>query len=256
MKVEGRTFIVTGGASGLGEAAVRKLVSQKANVVIVDVNPERGNALVSELGADRTLFVQTDVTSEASVNDLVRVTKEKFGSIHGAVNCAGIAVGIKVLSRQGVLPLDVFQKVINVNLVGTFNIIRLVANAMQKQDPVEGGERGVFVNVASIAAYEGQQGQSAYSASKAGVVGLTLPLAREFGPLGIRVVSVAPGTFDTPMMRNLPEKAQEVISKTIPFPSRMGAPNEFADLINHIIENPYLNGTTLRIDGAVRLAKL
>eukprot|EP01112_Ceratiomyxa_fruticulosa_P012578 TRINITY_DN3489_c0_g5_i1.p1 TRINITY_DN3489_c0_g5~~TRINITY_DN3489_c0_g5_i1.p1 ORF type:complete len:284 (+),score=58.80 TRINITY_DN3489_c0_g5_i1:85-852(+) len=255
MKIEGKCFIVTGGASGLGEATVRKLVSLKANVAIVDVNSESGNALVKELGS-QTLFVEADITNEQSVLSLIKATQEKFGDIHGAVNCAGIAAGIKVLSRSGVIPLDVFQRIINVNLIGTFNVMRLVADVIQKQKPDENGERGVFVNVASVAAYEGQQGQSAYSASKGGIVSMTLPLAREFGPLGIRVMAVAPGVFDTPMLRGLPQKAMDAISQTIPFPPRPGLSHEFADLVSHIIQNIYLNGETIRLDGAVRLAKL
>eukprot|EP00026_Physarum_polycephalum_P011058 Phypoly_transcript_11253.p1 GENE.Phypoly_transcript_11253~~Phypoly_transcript_11253.p1 ORF type:complete len:256 (-),score=35.14 Phypoly_transcript_11253:159-926(-) len=255
MKIEGKTFIVTGGASGLGEATVRRLVKEKANVVIVDVNNERGNGLAQELGKT-TIFVNADITNEESVKSLVAKTVETFGGLNGAVNCAGVAASIKVLGRTGPFPLDVWQKIININLVGTFNVIRLAADAMQKLPADSTGERGVFINVASVAAFDGQQGQSAYSASKAAVVGMALPIAREFAPLGIRINTIAPGTFDTPMMQGLPEKAKTVLASTIPFPPRFGQGHEFAALVVHMIENSYLNAEVIRLDGGLRMPKL
>eukprot|EP01111_Echinosteliopsis_oligospora_P004087 TRINITY_DN1646_c0_g1_i1.p1 TRINITY_DN1646_c0_g1~~TRINITY_DN1646_c0_g1_i1.p1 ORF type:complete len:266 (-),score=108.15 TRINITY_DN1646_c0_g1_i1:32-802(-) len=256
MKIEGKTIIVTGGASGLGLDTAKRLIKEKANVVLVDVNQEAGDAAEKDLGKN-ALFVKADITDEASVKALVKKTVEKFGAVHGAVNCAGVAFSTKVVSSRGVFPLDAFERVMKINVTGTFNIIRLVAEAMVKQTPdASTGERGVFINVASVAAYDGQQGQAAYSASKAGVVGMTLPIAREFAPLGIRVVTIAPGTFDTPMMAKLPEQTRAQINKEIPFPSRMGFGHEFADLAAHIITNTYLNGETIRLDGALRLAKL
>ncbi|EFA74888.1 3-hydroxyacyl-CoA dehydrogenase type II [Heterostelium album PN500] len=255
MKLENKTFIVTGGASGLGEATVRELHKRNANVVIFDMNDESGNQLVKELGGERALFQNTDITNEASVKNAIKETLNKFKKIHGAINCAGIAVAIRTLSKKGVIPLDVYSRVININLTGTFNVIRLVAEVIDKQEMVD-GEKGVFVMTASCAAFEGQQGQAAYSASKAGVVGMTLPLAREFAPLGMRIMTIAPGTFDTPMLSGLPDAATKAILSTIPFPNRFGKTNEFAQLVVHIIENQYLNGSTIRLDGALRLAKL
>jgi len=250
MKIEGKTFIITGGASGLGESTVRRFVKAKANVVIADVNEENGNVLVKELGKS-TIFVSTDISSEESVKKLVQTTLDTFGAVHGAVNCAGIAKGSLIISNNGPHSLELFRKVIDVNLVGNFNVIRLVADAMQKLKPIdESGERGVFINTASVAAYDGIQGISAYSASKAGVVGMTLPIAREFAPLGIRVMTIAPGWFDTPMTQGKPLRAS--IAQTIPFPSRLGVGPEFAELCIHIVENSYLNGETIRLDGAYR----
>ncbi|GAM19660.1 hypothetical protein SAMD00019534_028350, partial [Acytostelium subglobosum LB1] len=256
MKIEGKTFLVTGGASGLGEATVRELVRRKANVVILDMNQELGDALVKQLGSDKTIYANADVSSEESVNNAIKLALNKFNKIHGAINCAGIALSVKTVSSQGVHPLDVFNKVLHVNLSGTFNVMRLCANVINKQDKVEGEEKGVFVNVSSVAAYDGQQGQAAYSASKAGVAGMTLPLAREFAQLGIRIMAVAPGVFDTPMFAMLPEPAVKKIVATVPYPNRLGHVNEFANLVAHIIENQYLNGEVIRLDGALRLPKL
>ncbi|EGG25115.1 3-hydroxyacyl-CoA dehydrogenase type II [Cavenderia fasciculata] len=253
MKISGKTFIVTGGSSGLGEATVRSLHERGANVVIFDVNnaPE----LEKELGTDRLQVCTTDITTEQSVRDSLSIAVKKFGKIHGAINCAGIAVAMKVISNRGVFPLDVFSRVLNINVSGTFNVIRLAAEIINKQEMVD-GEKGVFIMTASAAAFEGQQGQSAYSASKSAVVGMTLPLAREFAPLGMRVMTIAPGTFATPMLSGLPEAATKAILSTIPFPNRFGQGSEFAALCIHIIENQYLNGETIRLDGALRLAKL
>eukprot|EP01132_Coremiostelium_polycephalum_P009985 gene9985-12239_t len=257
MKIKDKTFIVTGGASGLGEATVKLLHSLGANVVIFDTNDDNGNELVKQLSGERALFCKTDITSEESVKAALAQVLNKFKKIHGAVNCAGIAVAIKTLGSRGLFPLDVFTRVINVNLVGTFNVIRLVADIINKQEAVDEAheEKGVFVMTASCAAYEGQQGQAAYSASKAGVVGMTLPIAREFAPLGMRVMTIAPGTFSTPMIEGLPEPAIKAIKSTIPW-NRFGQPNEYAQLVVHIIENAYLSGETIRLDGALRLAKL
>jgi len=256
MIISQRTFIITGGASGLGAATTRYLHQLNANVVIFDLSVESGEEMVKELGSERTLFLETDITNEDSVKKALEKTIEKFKQIHGVVNCAGIAVSIKTISPRGLFPLDVFSKVLAVNLVGTFNVIRLVADIIHKQSPTESGEKGVFIMTASCAATEGQQGQTAYSASKAGIVGMTLPMAREFAALNMRVMTISPGIFATPMVEALPEKAIKAIESSIPFPSRLGQPIEFAKLVETIITNPYLNGEVIRLDGAVRLAKL
>lgn len=253
MMVEDSTFIVTGGSSGLGAACVRKLVDGGGRVIIADVQDESGRALASELGAG-TRFVHTDVTSEDSVRIAVDTALETFGGLQGAINCAGIGIAMKVLSSRGIHDLEVFSRVIAVNLIGTFNVIRLAAEAMSQSEPNEAGERGVIINTASVAAYEGQIGQAAYSASKGGVVGLTLPVARELARYGIRVVTIAPGLFDTPMLAGLPEKARQSLAQQIPFPSRLGRPAEYAALVQHIVENEMLNGEVIRLDGAIRMA--
>jgi 3-hydroxyacyl-CoA dehydrogenase/3-hydroxy-2-methylbutyryl-CoA dehydrogenase len=255
MKIADSTFIVTGGASGLGEATVRLLHSKQANVVIFDINDERGLALQKELG-ERALFIKVDVTSEENVKNGIKMTVEKFGGIQGVINCAGVGYARKVLSRGGVFPLEIFIKVIQINLVGTFNVIRLVAQQMATQSATEIGERGVIINTASVAAFEGQQGQVAYSASKGGVVAMTLPLAREFAHLGIRVMTIAPGVFATPLFQALPQHTRDEILRTIPFPRRFGMPEEFGNLCVSIIENVMLNGEVIRLDGALRLAML
>ncbi|KAF2076059.1 hypothetical protein CYY_002623 [Polysphondylium violaceum] len=255
MKISQKTFIITGGASGLGQATVRYLHQLNANVVIFDLSLESGQELVQELGNERVLFCETDITNENSVKSALEKTVEKFKQIHGVVNCAGIAVSIKTITNRGVFPLDVFSKVLSVNLIGTFNVIRLTADIINKQQSVD-GEKGIFIMTASCAATEGQQGQTAYSASKAGIVGMTLPMAREFAPLEMRVMTISPGIFATPMVEALPEKAIKAIESSIPFPARLGKPAEFAQLVQTIIENPYLNGEVIRLDGGVRLAKL
>jgi NAD(P)-dependent dehydrogenase (short-subunit alcohol dehydrogenase family) len=222
-------------------------------VVVADVNEEAGQALAAELGS-AVRFVKTDVTSEASVREAVETAVNEFGGLHGVVNCAGIAIAVKVLSRRGPHDLDAFARVLTVNVVGTFNVIRLAAEAMSQGEPNEEGERGVIINTASVAAYDGQIGQAAYSASKGGVVGMTLPIAREMAQHGIRVMTIAPGLFNTPMMAGLPEKARESLAQQVPFPSRLGEPAEYAALAQHIIENSMLNGEVIRLDGAIRMA--
>lgn len=244
MRIAGNTFLVAGGGSGLGAATVEMLAASGARVVVADLEgeaPEEGR------------FVETDVTDEESVMSVVEASVE-LGGLRGAVNCAGIASAEKVLGREGPHPLDSFAKVVQVNLIGTFNVIRLAAEAMSGNDPSESGERGVIVNTASVAAYDGQIGQVAYAASKGGVVSLTLPVARELAKSGIRVMTIAPGIFDTPMMAGLPEDARESLGDQVPFPSRLGKPEEYADLVKHIVENEMLNGEVIRLDGAIRMA--
>ena len=253
MKIEGNTFIVTGGSSGLGEACVRRLVAAGANVVIADVNGEAGDELVEELG-ENSYFAYTDVTGEENVRGTVATAVEVYGGLQGVINCAGIAIAMKVLSSRGIHSLESFSTVINVNLVGTFNVTRLAAEVMAVGEPNEAGERGVIVNTSSVAAFEGQIGQAAYSASKGGVIAMTMPLARELARYGIRVVTIAPGLFDTPMMAGLPEKARLSLAEQIPFPSRLGHPDEYAALAQHVIENEMLNGEVIRLDGAIRMA--
>jgi NAD(P)-dependent dehydrogenase (short-subunit alcohol dehydrogenase family) len=253
MKVAGSTFIVTGGSSGLGEATVRRLHRAGARVLICDVDATRGEALAAEIG-DCVEFRRTDVTSEADVRAAVQAAQLAFGTIEGLVNCAGIGPAERILGKNGPHRLESFARCIQVNLAGTFNMIRLAAETMATQSPRDHGERGVIVNTASIAAYEGQIGQAAYSASKAGIVGMTLPIARELAKNGIRVVTIAPGLFLTPMMQGLPIEAQQSLGLATPFPSRLGQPDEYAALVQHIVENVMLNGETIRLDGAVRLA--
>lgn len=244
--------VITGGASGLGEATVRKIVGKGGKAAIFDLSVEKGKALVEELG-EQAVFFKTDVTDEASVSEALRKTAEVFGGVNTVVNCAGIGVASKVLSRRGTHDLGTFAKVINVNLIGTFNVIRLAAEQMSQNDPNESGERGVIINTASVAAFDGQIGQAAYSASKGGIVGMTLPIAREFASYGIRVMTIAPGLFHTPMFDSLPEEARISLGKTVPFPSRLGYPEEYARLVESIVENPMLNGETIRLDGAIRM---
>jgi NAD(P)-dependent dehydrogenase (short-subunit alcohol dehydrogenase family) len=246
MEIEGRTYLVAGGGSGLGGATAEMLADEGANVVVADLKGETAGGNVR--------FVETDVTDEASVRGAIEEALQSFGGLHGAINCAGIASAEKVLGREGPHPLDSFAKVVQVNLVGTFNVVRLAAGVMVNNEPTASGERGVIVNTASVAAYDGQIGQVAYAASKGGVVALTLPVARELAASGIRVVAIAPGIFDTPMMAGLPEAARESLGKQVPFPSRLGRPEEYAALVRHIIENEMLNGEVIRLDGAIRMA--
>jgi NAD(P)-dependent dehydrogenase (short-subunit alcohol dehydrogenase family) len=246
MEIEGRTFLVAGGGSGLGAATAEVLTSEGANVVVADLKGEAAGGNVR--------FVETDVTDEDSVRRAIEEALQSFGSLHGAVNCAGVASAEKVLGREGPHDLQSFAKVVQINLVGTFNVVRLAAEVMVNNEPAESGERGVIVNTASVAAYDGQIGQVAYAASKGGVVALTLPVARELAASGIRVVAIAPGIFDTPMMAGLPEAARESLGKQVPFPSRLGRPEEYAALVRHIIENEMLNGEVIRLDGAIRMA--
>jgi NAD(P)-dependent dehydrogenase (short-subunit alcohol dehydrogenase family) len=251
VQLRNRTFLVTGGGSGLGAATVELFRVSGANVVILDVNEEAGANVARRTGA---LFVPTDVTREDSVKNAIEQAVSTYGGVHGAINCAGIGTAAKVLGKKGVHPLELFERTVQINLVGTFNVIRLAAEVMVQQEPNEEGERGVFVNTASVAAFDGQIGQAAYSASKAGIVGMTLPIARELAEYGIRVAAVAPGIFDTPMLAGLPEPARESLGRQVPFPSRLGRPSEYAALVKHIVENPMLNGEVIRLDGALRMA--
>jgi NAD(P)-dependent dehydrogenase (short-subunit alcohol dehydrogenase family) len=246
MEARGRVFLVTGGGSGLGDATARMLEGEGANVVVADLRGEGAGP--------NARFVETDVTDEGSVKGAIDAALQNFGALHGAINCAGIASAEKVLGREGPHSLESFSKVVEVNLVGTFNVIRLAAEAMAKNEPTEGGERGVIVNTASVAAFDGQIGQVAYAASKGGVAAMTLPVARELARHGIRVVAIAPGIFDTPMLAGLPKAARESLGEQMPFPSRLGRPEEFAALVHHIIENEMLNGEVIRLDAAIRLA--
>ena len=252
MKISGKTFIITGGGSGLGEATARALVEAEGNVVLADNQAEKAEAAAYLLG-ERSRFVVCDITDEATTQEAIDTAVNTFGGLHGVVNCAGVGMAMKVLSQAGPHRLDVFQTLININLVGTFNVIRLAALVMSKQEPTDTGERGVIINTASIAAFEGQIGQAAYAASKGGIVAMTLPIARELARSGIRVVTIAPGTFDTPMMALLPEPVRQSLAAQIPFPPRLGRPSEFAALAKHIIENEMINGETIRIDGAIRM---
>ncbi len=253
MQINNRTFLVTGGSSGLGAACVRRLAKAGSNVVIADVNGDVGESLATELG-DQVLFVRTDVVDEGDVKTAVSTATTTFNGLHGVINSAGIAIAAKLLSSRGMHTLEAFNKVIQVNLVGSFNVIRLAAEAMSQAEPNAGGERGVIINTASVAAFDGQIGQAAYSASKGGIVGMTLPIARELARYGIRVMTIAPGIFDTPMLAGLPEKARLSLGEQVPFPSRLGNPDEYAALAQHIIENPMLNGEAIRLDGAIRMA--
>ncbi|WP_201593453.1 SDR family NAD(P)-dependent oxidoreductase [Psychrobacter sp. Pi2-51] len=258
MQIQKNSFLVTGGASGLGEAVVRALVAQGGNVIIADLNESAGQALVNELG-DNARFVRCDVTSGEEVQAAVAVAEEAFGALHGSINCAGIAVVQKLLDRENnPADLEAFSRGVNINLVGSFNVARLVASSIAKRvanaNNVEKNiDQGIIINTASIAAFDGQMGQASYASSKAGVVGMMLPLARELARHGIRVMTIAPGIFATPMMDSIPEKAREQLESGVPYPKRLGDPNEFAKLVTHIIDNAYLNGEVIRLDGAIRM---
>jgi NAD(P)-dependent dehydrogenase (short-subunit alcohol dehydrogenase family) len=252
MQIKNSTFIVTGGGSGLGQATVEMIVSNGGNAVIADVNRSAGETLEAKLGK-QARFLETDVTREDHAKAAVDLALKAFNGLHGLVNCAGIAVGEKTVGKDGPHALASFARVINVNLIGTFNMIRLAADAMAKQQPNAAGERGVIVNTASVAAFDGQIGQAAYSASKGGIVGMTLPIARDLSRSGIRVVTIAPGIFETPMMNGIPPEIQDSLGKQVPFPSRLGRPAEYAALVKHIAENEMLNGETIRLDGAIRM---
>lgn len=253
MNLTDRVFLITGGGSGLGEATAREFAARGAKIVIADLNDAHGAAVARSLGGSGRA-ARCDVADAGSVAAAVALAKEAFGQLDGAVNCAGIAAAARVVSKEGPHDLDVFAQVVKVNLVGTFNVIRLAAAAMLGNAPDEEGERGVIVNTASVAAFDGQIGQAAYSASKGGVVSLTLPVARELARFGVRVCTIAPGLFDTPMMAMLPEEARKSLGEQVPFPPRLGRPAEYAALAAHIVENPMLNGETIRLDGAIRMA--
>jgi len=252
MQLQNKGVLITGGASGLGAACSRLFVQAGAKVVIADFNSETGTALAKELG-DSVRFVKTNVVEEADVQKAVQTIVDAFGGLHIAINCAGIGIAELVLGKDGPASLAAFTRVIQVNLIGTFNSIRLAAAAMATNQPNEGGERGVIINTASAAAFEGQIGQAAYSASKGGVVSMTLPIARELARHGIRVMTIAPGLFDTPLLASLPEPARVALGKQVPFPPRLGRPDEYAALARHIVENEMLNGEVIRLDGAIRM---
>ena len=260
MQIEQHSFLVTGGASGLGEAVVRAIVAQGGKVVIADLNESAGQALTDELGAN-SRFVRCDITSGEDVQAAVDMAEQAFGGLQGSINCAGIAVVQKLLDRDNnPADLEAFTRGVTINQVGSFNVARLVAASIAKRvaantnaDSAQNADNGIIINTASIAAFDGQVGQASYSSSKAGVVGLTLPLARELSRHGIRVMTIAPGVFATPMMDTIPEKAREQLEAGVPYPKRLGAPNEFAKLVTHIIDNAYLNGEVIRLDGAIRM---
>lgn len=253
MQIKGSTFIVTGGASGLGGGTARMLAGNGANVVIADLQADKGEALAKELGKSAR-FVKCDVTSEGDGKAAVDTALKEFGGLQGLVNCAGIAIGEKTIGKEGPHSLASFTKTITINLIGTFNMIRLAAAAMAKQPPQQSGERGVIINTASVAAFDGQIGQAAYSASKGGIVGMTLPIARDLSRDGIRVLTIAPGIFETPMLHGLPKEIQDSLGKQVPFPSRLGRADEYAALAKAMIEIEMLNGEVVRLDGAIRMA--
>jgi NAD(P)-dependent dehydrogenase (short-subunit alcohol dehydrogenase family) len=251
MNISGQTAIVTGAGSGLGEATARALAAKGARVAVLDIGLERAEGVARSIGG---IAVSCDVSSAESAEAAVAKAAEAIGPARILVNCAGILIGARTVGKEGPHPLDSFRKVIEVNLIGTFNMIRLFADRASKLEPIQGGERGVIINTASVAAFDGQIGQAAYSASKGGVVGMTLPVARDLARAGIRVMSIAPGTFRTPMVAAMPQDVQDSLGAAVPFPSRLGDPSEFAALAAHIIENQMLNGETIRIDGAIRMA--
>ena len=253
MNVKDVVAVVTGGASGLGEATIRKVIENGGKGVILDLQEERAETVVKDLGKDNTLFFKTDVTDEEIVQHALNQAVSRFGYITTVVNCAGIGLAAKTLGRKGVHNLEDFSKVIEVNLIGTFNVIRLAAEQMSINEPTLDGERGVIINTASVAAFDGQMGQAAYSASKGGIVGMTLPIARDLASLGIRVMTIAPGLFETPLFTSLPEKAIQSLGQMTPFPKRLGKPSEYGQLVKSIIENPMLNGEVIRLDGAIRM---
>jgi len=253
MQIGDSVFLITGGASGLGAGTARMVVAGGGKAMLADLNEVAGNALAGELGT-RARFVKTDVTDEASGKAAVAATLDAFGAVHGLVNCAGVVHGERVLGKEALHALASFVRVVQINLVGSFNMTRLAAEAMSRNAPNAGGERGVIVYTASVAAFDGQIGQPAYSASKAGLVGMTLPIARELARLGIRVMTIAPGIFETPMVGQIPPDIAESLGKMVPFPPRLGRPDEFASLVGEIVRNEMLNGEVIRLDGAIRMA--
>lgn len=250
MNFDNKAILITGGGSGLGEGVARAVAAQGGFPIILDINEEKGQAVAAELNG---LFQKTNVAKEEDVQAAIDAAIEKYGSIAGVVNCAGLGTATRIVGKKGVFPLDEFNFVVQVNLVGTFNVIRLAAAAMINNETNEQGERGVIVNTASVAAFDGQIGQAAYSASKAGIVGMTLPIARDLASHGIRVMTIAPGIFDTPLMGKAPQEVKDALGKQIPFPPRLGRAEEFAQLVQSIFENPMLNGETIRLDGAIRM---
>ena len=252
MDIAGKSFIVTGGASGLGEGTARMLVREGGKVVIADLQVDKGQALAAELGGAAT-FVRCDVSQEADGRAAVAAA-QGLGKLMGLVNCAGIAPAVKTVGKDGAHSLDTFTKVITINLIGSFNMIRLAAEAMCRNEPESTGERGVLINTASVAAYDGQIGQAAYAASKGGVVGMTLPIARDLARNGIRVMTIAPGIFGTPMLFSMPQEVQDALAASVPFPSRLGKPEDYAKLVQQIVTNDMLNGEVIRLDGAIRMA--
>ena len=253
MELNNVVALVTGGASGLGEACVRRFLAGGSKAIILDRDADKGNALAEELGA-AARFAQADVTSEADVSAAVNLADDAFGSLNIVVNCAGVGWAGRTVGKDGPHSLDLFETVIKINLIGTFNVIRLAATRMVDNEPNAAGERGVIINTASVAAFDGQIGQAAYSASKGGIVGMTLPIARDLSRNGIRVMTIAPGLFDTPLLGMLPEEVRISLGQQVPFPPRLGQPAEFAQLAAAIVENPMLNGETIRLDGAIRMA--
>lgn len=252
MQFKDNVFVITGGASGLGAATAKMIVERGGKAVLADVNPEAGAQVEAALG-DAAKFVQTDVTSEESARNSFAIA-QSMGTLRGLVNCAGVAPAEKVVGKEGAHKLESFARTININLVGSFNMIRLAAEIMSASAPDETGERGVIVSTASVAAFDGQLGQAAYAASKGGIVAMTLPIARELARSGIRIMTIAPGIMETPMLMGMPAEVQEALGKMVPFPSRMGKPAEFAALVEHIFSNQYLNGEVIRMDGAIRMA--
>ncbi|HEX8505866.1 MAG TPA: SDR family NAD(P)-dependent oxidoreductase [Hymenobacter sp.] len=252
MHIPNNTFLITGSASGLGLATARLLIEAGGNALLADINPDAGAAAEADLGP-RAKFVLTDVTDEASVQNAIAVAQTQFGGLHGVVNCAGVGPAERVLGKAGPHALASFTRTVTINLIGTFNVLRLAAAALQANEPGPSGERGVVITTASVAAFDGQIGQAAYAASKAGIVGMTLPVARELARFGIRVMNIAPGIFETPLLASLPEEARASLGQQVPFPARLGQPAEFAALARHIIENQMLNGETIRLDGAIRM---
>ena len=252
MDISRSIFIVTGGSSGLGAATVEMVLAAGGSAIIADVNQAHGEALATKLGK-RARYVECDVTREDHGRNAVAAALREFGGLHGLVNCAGVAIGEKTLGKDGPHSLEKFARVISINLIGSFNMIRLAAEAMAKQQPNAGGERGVIVNTASVAAFDGQIGQAAYAASKGGIVGMTLPIARDLARSGIRIMTIAPGIFETPMLTGMAQEVQDALGKMVPFPPRLGRPAEFAQLVRQIAENEMLNGEVIRLDGAIRM---
>jgi len=253
MHIEHSVFLISGGASGLGLATARELVGQGGKVVLLDINEQAGQQAMAELG-DAARFVRADITREEDGQVAVAQALGAFGALHGLVNCAGVAPAEKVLGRNGAHGLDSFRRTVEINLIGSFNLLRLAAEAMAQNQPNAEGERGVIINTASVAAFDGQMGQAAYAASKGGVAALTLPAARDLARSGIRVMCIAPGVFETPMMAGMPQEVRDSLAANVPFPPRLGRPDEYAALVRHIVENPMLNGEVIRLDGALRMA--